>query len=132
MGPGLCAPPTLFNPWGGKFSVRPALSGLSGDGSSFIAGPDRHIRQTRRGWYGHIIWTRWTQTQAVGHGAHWLNNCKPACVNGRYYAYPIELRAYAPNQLGRFARLWMRERYHGRWRTSTAKLIHAGDTWYWG
>jgi hypothetical protein len=30
--------PTLLNPWTGRFSLRPGFIGLSGDGSSFLAG----------------------------------------------------------------------------------------------
>jgi hypothetical protein len=126
------APPTLLNPWGGTFTVRPRLIGLSGDGSSFIAGAKQHGRQSASnpGWYGRIDWSSWTATEAVGSGANWLDNCKPACVNGTYYAHSARLRAYDP-QNGRFTRVWTRIRWQGRWRTRTLKLVHYGSSWYW-
>ena len=124
--------PTLLNPWGGTFTVRPPMIGLSGDGSSFIAGARQHGRQSgsNPGWSGHITRTSWTLTQAVGSGANWLDNCRPDCASGHYYNHPAKLRAYAP-QNGHFTRLWTRIRYRGKWTTHVWKLLYAYGSWYW-
>lgn len=131
--PGYAPLPTLLNPWRDTFTVRPRMIGLSGDGSVFLAGARQHGRQSSSnpGWAGRIAWSSWTVTQAVGSGALWLDNCKPACVVGRFYPHPARLRAYDP-QNGHFTRLWTRISYHGSWRTSVAKLIHTHGFWYWG
>ena len=56
----------------------------------------------------------------------------PAGLCGRYVLQPSgELRAYAP-QNGHFTRLWMRIKYHGKWRASVAKLMQSHGYWYWG
>ena len=124
--------PTLLNPWTGKFSARPHMIGLSGDGSSFIAGARQHGRQSTSnpGWAGHIAWSSWTMNQAVGSGANWLDNCRPDCASGHYYPYPTKLRAYDP-QNGHFTRLWTHIRYHGRWRTYVLRLVYSYGSWYW-
>jgi hypothetical protein len=126
-------PPTLLNPWASKFSVRPRLIGLSGDGSNFLAGARQHGRQSSSnpGWSGHIVWSSWTMTQALGTGGNWIDNCKPNCAGGTYYVHPAKLRAYDP-QNGRFTRLWLRIRYHGRWHTYISKLVYSHSFWYWG
>jgi len=125
--------PTLLNPWTGKFRVRPREIGLSGDGSSFMAGAKQHGRQSRSnpGWAGRIAWSSWTATQAIGSGANWQDDCRPDCASGHYHAHPAKLRAYDP-QNGYFTRVRMRLRYRGRWHTFTLKLGHAGAAWYWG
>lgn len=127
------SPPTLLNPWRSTFSVRPHMIGLSGDGSTFLAGARQHGRQssTNPGWAGHITWSSWTMTQAVGAGGEWHDNCRPDCAGGTYYVHPAKLRAYAP-QNGHYTRLWERVRYHGKWSTSIWKLVHSHGYWYWG
>jgi hypothetical protein len=125
--------PTLVNPWTGKFAVRPGEIGLSGDGSSFLAGARQHGRQRRSNpnWAGRIAWSSWTATQAIGSGANWHDNCEPDCASGHYYPSPVRLRAYDPSK-GHFTRLWMRERYRGKWHTYILKLTYDGGAWYWG
>jgi hypothetical protein len=130
--PGYAPLPTLLNPWSGKFSVRPVMIGLSGDGSNFLAGARQHGRQTASnpGWAGKISWSSWTMTQAVGSGGDWQDNCKPDCAGGSYYVRPAKIRAYDP-QNGRFTRLRTRIRYKGKWTTYTWKLVHSDGSWYW-
>jgi hypothetical protein len=125
--------PTLLNPWSEKFSVRPAIIGLSGDGSSFLGGLNGHGKHTARNWprwAGHIVWSSWTRTQAVGSGVNWLDNCKPACSTGKEIPHPAKVQAFDP-QNGHFTRLRTAIKYEGRWRMHTWTLSHSRNGWYW-
>ena len=110
------------------------MIGLSGDGTSFLAGNNGRGKQTVRNWprwTGHIVWSSWTMTQAVGAGVNWIDNCRPDCARGKYYGHPARLRAYRPRN-GRFTRLRTRIRSNGRWRTQTRTLVYNRGSWYWG
>jgi hypothetical protein len=125
--------PTLLRAGGGRFLVRPSTIWLSGDGSSLIGGLNGrgpHTNSNWPRWAGRITWSAWTTTQALGTGVNWLDNCKPSCASGRYYAYPVKLRAYDPLG-GHFTRLAIRRRYHGRWGAHTLTLRNLGGVWYW-
>jgi len=105
----------------GSYTVRPPVVYLSPDGSEYVAGPSQN---------GQITWTSWTQTQAIGTGDEWLDDCRPDCATGGYHAHAVRLRAYRPDN-GRFTRFAITRRDDGRWRARTYKLVEYHHNWIW-
>jgi len=35
-----------------------------------------------------LRWASWTETQAVGTGTLWYNDCSPSCASGHYHYVP--------------------------------------------
>jgi hypothetical protein len=74
-------------------AVKPPYIVFSGDSSHLFAGA-RSVRTK-------IHWTSWTATGAVATGAAmWIDNCDPACADGRFYGYPVTLELSRPGHLG--------------------------------
>ncbi|HXQ75636.1 MAG TPA: hypothetical protein VN791_04005 [Acidimicrobiales bacterium] len=38
-----------------------------------------------------LVWTRWTETNAIGNGEVWENNCTPNCANGTIETYSASM-----------------------------------------
>jgi hypothetical protein len=98
--------PGLLTGMGGRhpFDVRPAVVNYTGDASGFLGGFDGGKASDR---FGHMIWSSWTGTVAVGSGAVWLDTCEPDCAQGVFVPYAVRVRAFAPRD-GHFTRLTLR------------------------
>jgi hypothetical protein len=91
------------------FQVRPAVVGFTGDGSAFLGGFDGGTPSDH---FGHMSWSSWTATVAVGSGAVWIDDCEPSCAGGAYAPNAVSVRAFAPHE-GHFTRMTLRFDYHG-------------------
>lgn len=102
--------PGLLTGMGGKhpFVVRPAVVGFTGDASGFLGGFDGGASDR----FGHMSWSSWTSTVAVGSGAVWLDNCEPGCAQGAFVPYAVKVRTFAPRD-GHFTRLTLRFDFGG-------------------
>jgi hypothetical protein len=38
-----------------------------------------------------LVWTSWTQSNAVGNGEVWENDCTPDCASGTTHTYPATM-----------------------------------------
>jgi hypothetical protein len=103
--PGLLTHQSAHHP----FQVRPAVVGFTGDGSAFLGGFDGG---TAADHFGHMSWSSWTATVAVGTGAVWIDDCEPSCAGGTYAPSAVSVRAFAPHE-GHFTRMTLRFDYHG-------------------
>ena len=63
--------------------------------------------------FGRLNWPSWTDTQAQGSGAVWLDDCTPNCAQGAFHPYASQVRAFAPHG-GHFTRLTLRYSYKGK------------------
>jgi hypothetical protein len=94
----------------GQFRVRPAVVGLSGDGTGFLGGFDGH-GESHPGHVnlhpGHMTWLTWTSHAATGSGALWVDDGIPNEAEGTFSAVPVKVRAFAPHD-GHFTRLTLR------------------------
>ena len=92
--------------------VRPSVVSYTGDGSGFLGGFDGTGGRN----FGHLRWSRWTKTQAVGSGADWsYDRCgvpRKGCVPG-FNASAVTVRAFRPIE-GRFTRLNISYRFKGK------------------
>lgn len=77
-----------------NFEVEPAQIGVSGDGTAYFGG-EGYVQEGHQppSDLGSIDWTSWGNGSATGEGLLWLNNCKPYCAAGSFYAYPLKIRA---------------------------------------
>jgi hypothetical protein len=91
-----------------KLLVRPAQIIYTGDGSGILGGFDGG----RGEGFGHLRWTRWTTGSAFGHGADWINDCRPDCADGTFTAHAATVNAFRPRE-GRFTRLTVKSSYRG-------------------
>ncbi|MBO0767273.1 MAG: hypothetical protein J2O48_01185 [Solirubrobacterales bacterium] len=113
---GLPKAPTALTGSGAKTAIRPANITWTGDGTGVLAGAT--IRQP-------IHWSSWTAKQALGSGDDQLNNCNPACANGKYKAYPVKLvltrplRSHGQLVFTRLTRTYTRAIPKGYKRTTT-------------
>lgn len=61
-----------------------------------------------------MTWRRWGGPTAVGTGVTMLRDCKPDCVSGKVFRYPIEARVWnirrCKGKNGRVARFYTRIR----------------------
>ncbi len=104
------ARPTVLTPGSGQqFAVRPAEVDYTGDGTGVLGGFDGSGRYPS---YGHLKWSSWTGTEALGSGAVWIDNCTPSCAGGKFSPHAVAVRAFDP-AAGHFARLRLRYRYRG-------------------
>ena len=118
--------PTLLGNWvkgPDKLLVRPAQIIYTGDGSGVLGGFDGGKGKG----FGHLTWTRWTTGSAFGHGADWIDDCRPDCADGTYTAHRATVNAFRPRG-GRFTRLTMRSSYRGKPLVSHMKLVKSGGT----
>jgi hypothetical protein len=95
---------------GPPFAIRPAQIVYTGDGSGVLGGFTGKGPFPR---FGRLLWPSWTDTQARGSGAVWLDDCTPNCAEGTFHPYAARVRAFAPHD-GRFTRLTLRYTYHGK------------------
>ncbi len=93
---------------GKQLVVRPVEIVYTGDASGVLGGFDGTGRD---GHFGHLRWSQWTPTRAVGSGAVWAQDCY--CARGRFIPYAVAVRASAPKR-GHFTVLTLRYRYHGK------------------
>lgn len=110
-----------------NLQVRPAEIDYTGDGSGALGGFDG----TGRGHYGHLHWTQWTTKQATGHGAVWIDSCRPDCAAGRFRPYAVTVYATSPRG-GVFRRLTLRYRYGGRRVVDRRIVQHLGGGYTYG
>jgi hypothetical protein len=92
-----------------QFALRPAEIDYTGDGTGVLGGFDGTGRYPS---YGHLKWSSWTGTEALGSGAVWIDDCTPSCAAGKFSPYAIAVRAFDP-AAGHFTRLRLRYRYRG-------------------
>jgi hypothetical protein len=121
--------PTLLGNWvkgPDKLLVRPAQIIYTGDGSGVLGGFDGG---KGRG-FGHLTWTRWTTGSAFGHGADWIDDCRPDCADGTFTAHKATLNAFRPRG-GRFTRLTIRTSYRGKPLVSNMKLVQTGRSLFY-
>lgn len=104
------ARPTVLTPGSGQqFALRPAEIDYTGDGTGVLGGFDGTGRYPS---YGHLKWSSWTGTEALGSGAVWIDDCTPSCAAGKFSPYAVAVRASDP-AAGHFSRLRLRFRYRG-------------------
>jgi hypothetical protein len=95
---------------GRPFAVRPAQIIYTGDGSGVLGGFSGHGPLPR---FGALKWTSWTQRQALGSGAVWLDDCMPNCAQGTFHPYSVTVRASDPRG-GHFTLLVLRYHFEGK------------------
>jgi hypothetical protein len=95
---------------GRPFAVRPAQIIYTGDGSGILGGFSGHGPLPR---FGALRWTFWTQRQAQGSGAVWLDDCTPNCAQGAFHPYAVTVHASDPRG-GHFTLLTLRYRFEGK------------------
>lgn len=109
------------------WQVRPASVAFTGDGSGILGGFDgsgaHHASHP-----GHLTWTSWTPKEAIGSGAVWADNCTPDCAEGKFAPYAAKVRAFRPVK-GRFTRLTIRSRYHGKLYIDRRGIERTGSFW---
>jgi hypothetical protein len=101
--------------------VRPAQIIYTGDGSGILGGFDGGKGKG----FGHLHWTRWTTGSAFGHGADWIDGCRPDCADGTYTGHAATVNAFAPSA-GHFTRLTITSTYRGKPLVSHMKLVRSG------
>lgn len=107
------------------FEVEPAVISYTGDGTGILGGPREPGHR-----FGSLRWKRWGARKAVGVGKDWINDCKPSCGGGSFD--PVRARVQASKvRNGRFRRLTIRFRYHGRWRVDRRVLHYTPDYYFW-
>jgi hypothetical protein len=126
VAPALAAPPlpTLLGNWlkgPDKLLVRPAQIVYTGDGSGILGGLDG----AKGKGFGHITWSRWSAGSAFGHGADWINDCRPDCADGTYTAHKATANAFRPRS-GHFTRLTITSSYRGKPLVSRLALVKSG------
>ena len=88
-------------------AVRPAGIFVSGDGSALLGGRSsckRVHKFSRASCFGHIAWTSWTSSHAIGRGELWLDNGIPNVARGTFTSLPVTIQASDPHR-GLFTRL---------------------------
>ena len=121
--------PTLLGNWvrgPSKLLVRPAQIIYTGDGSGILGGFDGG---KGRG-FGHLTWTKWTTGSAYGHGADWIDDCRPDCADGTFTAHRATVNAFRPRD-GRFTRLTISTSYRGKPLASHMKLVRSGRSLFY-
>jgi hypothetical protein len=121
--------PTLLGNWAkgpSKLLVRPAQIIYTGDGSGILGGFDGG----RDKGFGHLTWTRWTTGSAYGHGADWIDDCRPDCADGTFTAHKATVNAFRPRG-GRFTRLTIRTAYRGKPLVSNMRLVQTGRSLFY-
>jgi hypothetical protein len=103
-----------------KLLVRPAQIVYTGDGSGILGGFDGG----RGKGFGHLRWTKWTTGSAFGHGADWIDDCRPDCADGTFTPHAATLNAFRPRS-GRFTRLTVTTSYRGRPLVNRLRLVRS-------
>lgn len=100
------------------FQARPGIISYTGDGTAVVGGLDgtsvRHL--------GHLQWMTYNRHQGLATGLLWLNDCTPDCADGAYTPHRVSVHVFSPKH-GRFRRLTLSYRDHGRQRTDR-RVIH--------
>jgi hypothetical protein len=104
-----------------KLLIRPAQIVYTGDGSGILGGFDG----SRGRGFGHISWTHWSRGSAFGHGADWIDDCRPDCADGTYTAHSATANAFRPRS-GHFTRLTIKSSYRGRPLVTRLELVRSG------
>jgi hypothetical protein len=113
------------------FQVKPPVISYTGDGTGVVGGLDG-----RSPWRnpGHLHWKRYNHRRGVARGLVWLDDCRPNCADGTFHSTPVTVRVSKPRH-GRFRRLTLSYRYHGRHYTDRRGIYHnrGGDGFpgYW-
>ena len=117
--------PGLLTGTGSKtpFAVRPAAIYYTGDSTGVLGGFDGNGRYPN---YGHLNWSSWTQTAALGSGAVWLDNCTPNCAQGTFSPYAVTVEATAP-EAGHFTRLTLHYAFQGNQVTDIRGVEKSGS-----
>ena len=89
---------------------RPRQIVYTGDGSGVLGGFTGKGPLPR---FGRLLWPNWTDTQAQGSGAVWLDDCAPNCAEGSFHPYAAKVRALAPRS-GHFTRLTLNYDHNGK------------------
>ncbi len=110
-----------------KLLVRPAQIIYTGDGSGVLGGFDGG----RGKGFGHLTWTRWTTGSAYGHGADWIDDCRPDCADGTFTAHKATVNAFRPRG-GRFTRLTITSSDRGKPLVSHLKLERESGNLFYG
>jgi len=71
---------------------------------------------------GHLKWESWTKSRAKGTGAVWLDDL------GKVTSHKVTVIAFRPVQ-GRFTRLTLRYRYHGKRVVDRRGVARTGSYW---
>ena len=103
-----------------KLLVRPAQIIYTGDGSGILGGFDGG----RGKGFGHLRWTKWTTGSALGHGADWIDDCRPDCAEGTFTPHAATVNAFRPRG-GRFTRLTLKTSYRGKPLVNRMKLVRS-------
>jgi hypothetical protein len=123
-------PTLLVETFSTTFAVRPALITYAGDGSAFVGGPGVSRASFNAHRFGHIRWTSWTDTQAVGSGIVWLDNGIPDEASGTFYPHNVSVRASRVRS-GRFTRLLLTYRLGSRTVGIPLRLSPGGPGFVW-
>lgn len=112
------------------WQIRPAHIDYTGDGSGMLGGFDgtgaQHVAHP-----GHLGWATWTQNNATGSGAVWIDDCTPDCATGTFTPHAVTLTAFRVVK-GHFTRLTIRYSYRGKHYTDRLGIIfHAGSWTYY-
>jgi hypothetical protein len=103
-----------------KLLVRPAQIIYTGDGSGILGGFDGG----RGKGFGHLQWTKWTTGSAFGHGADWIDDCRPDCADGTFTPHAATVNAFRPRG-GRFTRLTVKSSYRRKPLVYRMKLMRS-------
>jgi hypothetical protein len=109
-----------------KLMVRPAQIIYTGDGSGALGGFDGGNGKG----FGHLTWTRWTTGSAFGHGADWIDDCRPDCADGTFTAHQATVNASRP-RANRFTRLTIISSYRGKRLVTHMKLVKTGGSLFY-
>jgi hypothetical protein len=112
---------------GSTFRVRPAQIIYTGDGSGILGGftgkgPLHH--------FGALKWSLWGQSQAVGSGAVWLDDCEPNCAQGTFHPFVVKVHAFEQNA-GHFTHLTLRYVYEGKEIIDRRHLFKLSSGYVW-
>lgn len=120
-----------------ELQVRPAVVSYTGDGTGYLGGRTTSPGHQDR---GGLHWISWKPRLAIAHGFAWLNDCRPYCARGHFHPHRAIVRARRPRH-GRFTRMTIKFRFHGRYRYDHRSLAHSPASeyegeyfpgyWYW-
>lgn len=113
---------------GNPFQVRPAEVWIGPTAGAVLGGVDG---SGKNGAFGHLRWSTWNQSEALGSGVLWLDNCEPDCARGRYSAQAVTVRASASAE-GHFTRLSLSSRTITEQPFSGVIELRNPRAWYWG
>ena len=112
------------------WKVRPAEIVYAGDGSRVLGGFDG-LEEGDVLHPGHLTWTTWTERQASGRGAVWLNDCTPVCADGKFTPHAVVVETFRPRD-GHFTRLTLRYMDNGTHLIDSWSLDRSHGVWAYG